>query len=151
MSVNRPAHTHAPLPEPTTKLAEGWHCLHLYYSIDQMALQQLTPSDVAEGREALVHLLDPERPGAPQRLQTSIVSGHKADLGLMIMDSDPLLIDGIRQAIRASKLGVALKPTYSFVSITEIAASLLHVPLLFEVHCSSLAGSIQVSQSLFGF
>ena len=119
--MNRPSHTHAALPEPTTKLIEGMHCLHLYYRVDQAALNQLSASDLSEGRETLVHLLDPQRPGAPERLQTSVVSGHKADLGLMIMDTDPLLIDGIRQAIRVSKLGPVMQPSYSFVSITEIS------------------------------
>ena len=119
--MNRPSHSHVALPEPSTKLAEGWHCLHLYYRVDQSELRQISANDLQEGREALTHLLDPTRPGAPKRLQTSIVSGHKADLGLMIMDEDPLLIDGIRQAIRASKLGPVLQPTYSFVSITEIS------------------------------
>ena len=119
--VNRPTHSHVALPDPSTKLAEGLHCLHLYYAVDQSALSQLSSNEIAEAREALVHLLDPARPGAPERLQTSVVSGHKSDLGLMIMDEDPLLIDGIRQAVRASKLGSVLKPTYSFVSITEIS------------------------------
>lgn len=119
--MNRPSHAPSNLPEPSVKLAEGWHCLHLYYRVNQAALNQLSASELADGRESLVHLLDPERPGAPARLQTSIVSGHKADLGLMIMDSDPLLIDGVRQAIRATKLGPCLEPTYSFVSITEIS------------------------------
>ena len=119
--MNRPAHSAASLPEPSSKLTEGWHCLHLYYRVDQAALNQLSANDLADGREAVIHLLDPERPGAPQRLQTSVVSGHKADLGLMIMDPDPLLIDGIRQGLRASKLGAVLQPTYSFVSLTEIS------------------------------
>ena len=119
--MNRPSPTHAALPDPSAKLIEGWHCLHIYYRVDQAALHQLSPGDLSEGREALVHLLDPERPGAPARLQTSVVSGHKADLGLMIMDDDPLLIDGICQAVRASKLGTVLQPTYSFVSITEVS------------------------------
>lgn len=119
--MNRPSPTHAALPEPSAKLIEGWHCLHIYYRVDQAALHQLSPGELSEGREALVHLLDPERPGAPARLQTSVVSGHKADLGLMIMDDDPLLIDGICQAVRASKLGTVLQPTYSFVSITEVS------------------------------
>jgi chlorite dismutase len=119
--VNRPSHTQQSLPEPSTKLAEGWHCLHLYYRIDQSELSKLSASELAEGREVLTHLLDPERPGAPSRLQTSVVSGHKADLALMIMDPDPLLIDGVRQSIRTSKLGSVLQPTYSFVSITEIS------------------------------
>lgn len=125
--MNRPTHPPQALPDPSTKLAEGWHCLHLYYRIDQAALSALTPQQRAEGREVVAHLLDPSRPGAPVRLQTSIVSGHKADLGLMIMDSDPLLIDGVRQGLRCSPIGAALQPTYSFVSITEISE---YVPTL---------------------
>ena len=121
LSVNRPTHAPQALPEPTIKLAEGWHCLHLYYHIDQAALRQLSAAELAEGREVVAHLLDPARPGAPVRLQTSVVSGHKAELGLMIMDSDPLLIDGVRQGLRSSPLGAALQPVYSFVSITEIS------------------------------
>ncbi len=66
-------------------------------------------------------MLNPERQGAPQRLQSSLVSGHKADLGLMLLDPDPLLVDSVPQAIRASVLGPALVPTYSFVSITEVS------------------------------
>ncbi len=120
-SVNRPTHAPQALPEPSIKLAEGWHCLHLYYRIDQAALRQLSAGQLAEGREVVAHLLDPARPGAPVRLQTSIVSGHKAELGLMIMDPDPLLIDGVRQGLRSSPLGPALQPVYSFVSITEIS------------------------------
>ena len=119
--MNRPTHAPQALPDPTTKLAEGWHCLHLYYRVDQAALRQLTSAQLAEGREIVTHLLDPARPGAPVRLQTSVVSGHKAELGLMIMDQDPLLVDGVRQSLRASPLGAALQPVYSFVSITEIS------------------------------
>lgn len=89
--------------------------------MNQAAWNELSADRRREGCETVVHLLDPSRPGAPQRVQTSIVSGHKADLGLMIMDPDPLLIDGIRQGIRATALGTVLVPTYSFVSITEIS------------------------------
>ena len=119
--MNRPTHAPQSLPDPTTKLAEGWHCLHLYYRIEQSALRRLTPEQLSEGREVVAHLLDPARPGAPARVQTSVVSGHKAELGLMIMDPDPLIIDGLRQGLRASLLGDALQPAYSFVSITEVS------------------------------
>jgi hydrogen peroxide-dependent heme synthase len=110
-----------PLPEPTTRMSEGWHCLHLFYRVDQNELNKLDEGALARGREHLVRLLHPEREGAPQRLQTSIVSGHKADLGLMIMDPDPLVIDSIQQGVRASLLGSALVPSYAFVSITEVS------------------------------
>ncbi len=119
--MNRPPAPPADLPPPSAKLTEGWHCLHLYYRVDPAAWRLLSPEDRATGRETVLHLLDPQRPGAPQRLQTSVVSGHKGDLALMIMDPDPLLIDGVRQGIRQSPLGSVLVPTYSFVSLTEIS------------------------------
>jgi len=119
--VSRPPAPPVDLPPPSTKLTEGWHCLHIYYRIDPVAWQSLTPEQRHSGLETVAHLLDPARPGAPQRLQTSVVSGHKADFGLMILDPDPLLIDGVRQGLRASPWGAVLVPTYSFVSITEVS------------------------------
>jgi len=119
--VNRPPQSAAELPEPTIRLTEGWHCLHLYYRVNQAALKQINESNQAWGREELARILDPEAEGAPERLLTSVVSGHKADLGLMIMDADPLVIDNIQQAIRVCPIGTALEPVYSFVSISEVS------------------------------
>ncbi len=118
--MQRPQHA-PPATPPTIKLTEGWHCLHLYLGVNQKEWQQLPDYQRAEGREQLIQLLDPNREGAPKRIQTSVVSRHEADLGLMIMDPDPLVINGIRQGIRASRLGSVLVPSYSFVSITEIS------------------------------
>lgn len=117
----RPGHAPQPLPEPTICLTEGWHCLHIYYKVDAAALAGLTEAQRAAGRKELVAVLDPEGPNAPQRLQTVAVSGHRADLGVIVMDPDPLKVDAVTQAIRATHLGPALVPTYSFVSITEVS------------------------------
>jgi hydrogen peroxide-dependent heme synthase len=108
-------------------MTDGWHSLHLYYRVCPNALAQLDESQRARGREELISILDPQRAGAPTRIQSSVVSGHKADLGLMLMDPDPLVIDAVRQAIRASTLGAVLVPAYSFVSITEVSE---YVPTL---------------------
>ena len=118
--VNRP-HAPANLPDPTIHMTEGWHCLHQYYKVDQSVLQSLTEAQRAEGRDHVVRTLNPDGDQATIRMQTSIVSGHKADLGLMLMDTDPLKIDAITQEIRNSAIGAALVPSYSFVSITEIS------------------------------
>jgi chlorite dismutase len=116
-----PAHVPQDLPPPSICLAEGWHCLHLYYRVDAAALNQLDPAARAAGRDHFVRILDPQRDGAPQRLQVSAVSGHRADLGLMLLDSDPLKLDAIHQELRASPLGTVFTPVYSFVSITEVS------------------------------
>jgi chlorite dismutase len=108
------------LPEPSVRLTEGWHCLHLFYQIDQAAWNRLASQERHDGREQALALLDPQREGAPLRLQTSLVSGHKADFGLMLMDPDPLKVDQIKHGLRATRIGPALVPRYSFVSITEV-------------------------------
>ncbi len=112
----------APQPVPISlEPAEGWHCSHFYYRFDRGVLANLGPEDRRAGREEIIAILDAAAEGAPQRLQTSVVSGHKADFGLMVMDPNPLTIESVNQRLLASKLGPALVPTYSFVSITEIS------------------------------
>jgi hydrogen peroxide-dependent heme synthase len=99
----------------------GWHCSHLFYRFDRGVLGRMSAAQVAEGRQEFQALLDPAGGAAPVRLQTSIVSGHKADFGLMLLDPDPLRIDSLHQRLQASHLGAAILPTYSFVSLTEIS------------------------------
>lgn len=100
---------------------EGWHCSHLYYSFNRARLKKCSASELAEGRKAFAAALEVGRPGAPAQLQISITSGHKADFGLMLLDSDPLKIDSVHQQLMAGPLGAALEPTYSFVSVTEVS------------------------------
>lgn len=118
--------SHAPAPSPADQAVslnptEGWHCRHLYYRFRRDRLQTLTGSEHAQAAAELAALLDPAGPHAPQRLQTSVVSGHKADFGLMMLDPDPLKLDGLHQRLLASRLGAAIEPTYSFVSLTEVS------------------------------
>jgi len=119
MTTGRP-----PAPEPIAISLEptaGWHCTHLYYRFDRAALARASAQELSTGRDELLAILDPTGPRAPQRLQTSVVSGHKADFGLMLMDPHPLKIQSVHQRLLASPLGAALVPTYSFVSVTEIS------------------------------
>ena len=109
------------LPDPTRLMSDGWHCLHLYYRVNQGALKALSESELEAGRRELEQILDSEREDSPQRLQCFVVTGHRADWGLMMMDPDPLKIDAVTQAIRSSSLGTAMEPAYSFVSISEVS------------------------------
>jgi chlorite dismutase len=121
--MQRPAHSHAPqsVAPSLVPAGGGWHCNHLFYSLDRGALKQFSTAERAAGCEAFTAALDPTSPDAPARLQTSIVAGHKADFGLMLLDADPLKVDRVHQRLMASPLGPALRPGFSFVSITEIS------------------------------
>jgi chlorite dismutase len=111
----------APPQEVSLKPSEGWHCSHLYYRFNRAALKALSAAELAAGREQFTAALDPAGDGAPARLQTSAVSGQKADFGLMVLDANPLVVDSVHQRLMAGPLGVAIEPTYSFVSLTEVS------------------------------
>ena len=41
-------------------MKEGWHCLHIYYKVQQQALIALEPSERAFGRAELIDILRPD-------------------------------------------------------------------------------------------
>ncbi len=108
-------------PEVSFIPSEGWHCTHLFYRFDRKAISHMPAAELQDGCADFAAALDPAGPDAPARLQTSIVSGHKADFGVMLLDPNPLKIDAVHQRLLSGPLGVALEPTYSFVSITEVS------------------------------
>jgi peroxiredoxin len=109
------------LPDPSVEPSNGWHCSHLFYRINRAELKRLSPEERETGVRELHEILDPEAEGAPIRLQSFVVSGHKADIALIVMDPDPLKIDAVHQRLLNSSIGTVLEPTYSFVSLTEIS------------------------------
>jgi len=119
MSTGRPDSSTS--QEISLEPAEGWHCSHLYYAFDHGVLAQTAEADVRVARQEMIAILDPAGPDATARLQTSVVSGHKADFGLLLMDPNPLKIDAVHQRLMAGRLGRALRPAYSFVSMTEVS------------------------------
>lgn len=124
--MSRPApiasthHVHELAPA-STQPEHGWHCAHFYYRWDRHALSVLGDLVRREGSDVFRSHFSPDAAGMPQRLQLAIVAGHRADFMVMMMDPDPLRIDAWHQALLASPLGVAIQPSYSFVSISEVS------------------------------
>jgi hydrogen peroxide-dependent heme synthase len=109
------------LAAASTQPEVGWHCSHLFYRWDRSALESFTSESRLQGVAQFLQLFDGAFPMVTQRLQLSIVAGHRADFGVMMMDPDPLRIDGWHQALIASPLGRAIVPCFSFVSISEVS------------------------------
>ena len=130
MTTGRPDHSTS--QEISLEPLEGWHCRHLYYAFERGVLARMSDADIQTGRQELMAILDPAGPEATSRLQTSAVSGHKADFGLMLMDPDPLKIDAVHQRLLASRLGPVLRPAYSFVSMSEVSEYVPSVQLYAE-------------------
>jgi peroxiredoxin len=121
--MQRPTHSSSTesIPPSLVPAGGGWHCSHLYYTFDRTALSRFTSDERAAGFRDLVAALDPVGAEAPLRLQTTITSGHKADFGVMLLDTDPLKIDRVHQRLLAGRMGPAIVPRWSFVSMTEIS------------------------------
>jgi len=98
----------------------GWHFLHLFYRVDRDRLKSLSAEELQRGREALATILG-TKPEGVEQLQCFAVPGHKADFGLMAAGKDLKAIHSVQNAIAASPLGIALTPSYSFYSITEVS------------------------------
>jgi peroxiredoxin len=111
------------IPEASLTPIQGWHCGHYFYRWNRAVLQQLAgnSSHLDHGIQDFLGRFSPEDSQRPQRLQAFIVAGHKADFCLIMMDPDPLKIDRIHQDLLASRLGPAIEPTYSFVSMSEVS------------------------------
>jgi peroxiredoxin len=99
----------------------GWHSSHFFYSFDRKMLATLDAETREQGVQQFQQILDPASEGHPARSQTGIVSGHKADFSLMMLDPDPLKIESVHQSLMSSPLGVAITPTWSYVSISEVS------------------------------
>jgi chlorite dismutase len=54
-------------------------------------------------------------------MQCFVVPGHKADFGVMMAGKDLKAVHSVQTAVQASALGPALRPSYSFYSITEVS------------------------------
>ena len=76
--MNRPMQSREQ-PAPSIVPSEGWHCSHFFYLFDRAGLETLPESVIDEAVAEVKAVLDPAGSDAPVRLQTSIVSGHKAD------------------------------------------------------------------------
>ena len=110
----------APLPEPSLIPVQGWHCSHYFYQWDRKELASIDPNSIEQAKQEFLAALNDvnER---PERMQLFIISGHKADIGLIMMDPNPLRIDRVHQKLLSTRLGRALLPTYSFVSMSEVS------------------------------
>lgn len=114
---------HAEIPEPSLTPIQGWHCGHYFYRWNREQLHCLSADRLRleQGMRQFVEALTPTGDSRPERFQSFIISGHKADFGIVMMDPDPLKIDRVHQKLLSGPLGAAIEPTYSFVSVSEVS------------------------------
>lgn len=98
---------------------EGWHVMHLFYSVDHGQWTLLTESEKREAKTNLSELIQEICSHQDSQILTFAIATPKADLGFMLLTPD--LQDAIQFEKRLTlALGPdILTPTYSYLSQTE--------------------------------
>jgi chlorite dismutase len=122
--------------EPSLIPETGWHCSHYFYRFRR---DLSAPADAAAAHASFVEALSPADALRPERLQTYLISGHKADFAVALMDPDPLKVEAVHQAVMSGPLGGCIEPVWSFVSVSEISE---YVPTIEQYRQRLIAGGM---------
>ena len=96
--------------------SEGWGVLHLFFHLRR----DLLADAAGAARDFAARLQAFDARDDYQVLAFSVL-GQKADLGVMALGPDLVVLDELSVELAASPLGVALLPAASYVSLTELS------------------------------
>jgi chlorite dismutase len=100
---------------------EGWFVLHVFYRIDRRMWAELPGSGQLNARAAFQKALDDFRLGENCQANCYSSLGHKADLGVMMIDPELHHLNEAENALLSALPAGILQPVYSFFSVTEIS------------------------------
>src|SRR6266550_3317246 len=98
---------------------EGWHCLHLFYRIEQGQWQLLNRAEQNEAKTNLTALVQEVRAMSSTQLLTLSMVTPKADLGFMLITPDLQSANQIEKRLSISLGPDMLTPVYGYLSLTE--------------------------------
>ena len=98
---------------------EGWHCLHLFYRVEQGQWQMLNRTEQNEAKTNLTSLVQEVRAMDSTQLLTLGMVTPKADLGFMLITPDLHNANGVEKRLSLSLGPDILTPVYSYLSLTE--------------------------------
>ncbi|HVF71154.1 MAG TPA: hydrogen peroxide-dependent heme synthase [Chthoniobacterales bacterium] len=98
---------------------QGWHCLHLFYRIEQGQWQLLSADEQRDAKIRLSSLVQETRAIASTQLLTLSIVTPKADIGFMLITPDLHEANRIEKQLSLSLGPDVLTPVYSYLSLTE--------------------------------
>ena len=98
---------------------EGWHCLHLFYRVEQGQWQMLNRAEQNEAKTNLASLVQEVRAMDSTQLLTLGMVTPKADLGFMLITPDLHNAHVVEKRLSISLGPEILTPVYSYLSLTE--------------------------------
>lgn len=98
---------------------QGWHCLHLFYRIEYVQWQLLTPAEQRNAKVTLSSLVQEVRAMESTQLLTLSGVTPKADIAFMLITPDLHAANEIEKRLTLSLGADVLVPVYSYLSLTE--------------------------------
>ena len=98
---------------------EGWHVMHLYYSIDHSQWSLLSEAEQRQAKTELSELVQEIRSHKDTQLLVFAVATPKADLGFMLLTPDLHDATHFEKRLTLALGPDVLTPTYSYLSQTE--------------------------------
>ncbi len=98
---------------------EGWHVIHLFYSIDHGQWHLLSRDEQREAKTRLTELVQEIRSHKDTQLLIFAVATPKADIGFMLLTPDLHDATHFEKRLTLSLGPDILTPTYSYLSQTE--------------------------------
>jgi chlorite dismutase len=104
---------------PRLVSAEGWHVLHLFYTVEHGQWALLDSEDKLTARTALCDLIEEIRTTPDCQLLTFSMVSPKADLGFILLCADLHQANALEKRLTLALGPDVLTPSYSFYSMTE--------------------------------
>ena len=98
---------------------EGWHVIHLYYSVDHSQWSLLSEAEQRQAKTELSELVQEIRSHKDTQLLVFAVATPKADLGFMLLTPDLHDATHFEKRLTLALGPDVLTPTYSYLSQTE--------------------------------
>ncbi|MEN8693257.1 MAG: hydrogen peroxide-dependent heme synthase [Akkermansiaceae bacterium] len=98
---------------------EGWHVMHLFYTIDHSQWSLFSDTEKREAKTRLTELIQEIRSHQDTQLLTYAVATPKADIGFMLLTPDLHDATHFEKRLTLALGADILTPTYSYLSQTE--------------------------------
>ena len=98
---------------------EGWHVMHLFYSIDYAQWEILSDQEQREAKTKMTELVHDIRSHKDTHLLTFAVATFKADIAFMLLTPDLQDASKFEKKLSLALGADILQPCYSYLSLTE--------------------------------
>jgi len=108
------------MSQPTVKLEEGIHVMHLFYRVDRLLWDELSDAERDGAREALTALCAANNNASHPLIRTYANIGGKCELAVWLFHEELGGLGKLHRELEACFPAGALEMVYSYLSVTEL-------------------------------